>query len=70
MTPEQLSSQPGTTSAMSPLPSSGHVNREFVARHGPALRPLPQGGTVLCVSRIGAAPAKKNPAKAAGVFFE
>jgi hypothetical protein len=42
---------------MSPLSSLGHVNREFVARYGPALQSLPQrGGTVLCASEIGDAP--------------
>jgi hypothetical protein len=34
--------------AMSPLSSLDHVNREFVARYGPALHPYPKrGGTVL-----------------------
>ena len=39
---------PGTTFAMSPLSPSGHVAREFVARHGPAYTfPLAPGGAVL-----------------------
>jgi hypothetical protein len=70
---------------MSPLSPSGHVNREFVARYGPALHPCPhvaKGGAVLCASEIGAAPAsraarfvhyltntKEKPRQGCGVFL-
>lgn len=42
----------GTTFAMPPLLQSGHVSREFVARHGPALHDPPEAGPCFEHSRV------------------